>query len=52
MLPTIWANSFDQSKWSSKIFNEDRTKGTMIVSVPIGRGKSPPYIENEVLRGH
>jgi len=52
MLPTIWANSFDRSKWSSKVFNEDKTKGAMIVSVPIGRGQSPPYIENKVLGGH
>jgi len=48
MLPTIWANSFNQSKWSSKVFNEDKTKVAMTILVPIGGGKSQPHTKNEV----
>ncbi len=51
MFPTIWANSLDQSKWSSKVFNEDNIKGARTFSVSINGGKGPPHTENEVLGG-
>lgn len=50
MFPTVWANSLDRSKWSSKIFNEDRTKGARTFLVFISGGKSPFRTKNEVLR--
>jgi hypothetical protein len=49
MLPIILANSFDISKWSSKVFSENRTEGAM--TFPVVEGKSPPRTENEVSRG-
>jgi hypothetical protein len=51
MLAIIWANSFNQSKWSSKIFSEDKTEGAMTVLVLVGEGKTPPHTENGVSRG-
>ncbi len=39
MLSIVLANSFNQSKWSPKLFCEDKTKGTKIFSTPIGGGK-------------
>jgi hypothetical protein len=51
MLPIILANSFNCSKWSSKVFNEDRIEGTMTFSIPVGQGKKSPQTKNEVLGG-
>lgn len=51
MLSIVLANSFNQSKWSPKLFCEDKTKGTRIFSTPIGGGKIPPHTKNEVSRG-
>jgi hypothetical protein len=51
MLPIIWAKSLERSKWSSKDYNEDRTKGPIIVSIPIGGGKNPPHTKKKVLKG-
>jgi hypothetical protein len=48
MLPTVWANFFDCNSWPSKLFMEDTTEGAKTFLIPIGGGKSPPRIENEM----
>jgi len=51
MLLMIWAKFLKWSKWSSKDFNKNRTKETIIVLVLIGGGKSFLCTKKEVLRG-
>jgi hypothetical protein len=42
MLPIVWTNFFNQNKWSSKLFSENKTKGTKTLLVSIGGGKVHP----------
>jgi hypothetical protein len=52
MLPIVWANFFDQSKWSPKPFSEDKTKGTRTLLVPINGGKNPPHTKMMYQEGY